>query len=400
MTPAPMPTFGVYVHFPWCVRKCPYCDFNSHAMHADGVPEEAYVAALLADLDAQLDPRAPLLQGGGEAGVAARRVASIFLGGGTPSLFSPRAIAQVLDGLRTRLRFEEDVEITMEANPGTLERGRFVEYAAAGVNRVSLGAQTFAPQALATLGRIHTPDDTRRAAEELHAAGLDNFNLDLMYALPQQTVPLALADVEAALALAPAQISHYQLTLEPNTPFAARPPEHLPDDELAAEIFDACLTRLVAAGYRRYEVSAHARAGRECRHNLGYWNFGDYIGIGAGAHGKWSWRTASNSLIVRRSVQARDPRKFQRDPRAALAVHAVEPAQRPFEFLLNALRLVEGTTRSAFEASTGLPWAELAGGIERGFAAGLLEGDPAETIRATPRGFAFLNDLLLVMHSA
>ena len=396
----PMTSFGVYVHFPWCVRKCPYCDFNSHARPGDDVPEETYVAALLADLDAQLDPQAALLTGGGEVAVASREVASIFLGGGTPSLFSPRAIARVLEGLRAKLRFAADIEITMEANPGTLERGRFADYAAAGVNRVSLGAQTFSSSALTTLGRIHSPADTQRAAEELHAVGLDNFNLDLMYALPQQSIATAIFDVDTALALAPRQISHYQLTLEPHTPFAARPPAGMPEDELADEMFAACAARLDAAGYRRYEVSAHARVGGECRHNLGYWQFGDYLGLGAGAHGKWSWRDArTNSLIVRRSTQARDPRKFGRDPRAALAVRTVAAQELPFEFLLNALRLVAGTTRTTFEATTGLDWQVLAPGIARGFARGLLEGDPEAAIRASPRGYAFLNDLLLVMHS-
>lgn len=392
--------FGVYVHFPWCVRKCPYCDFNSHARPGEDVPEAAYVDALLADLAAQLDPQGALLTDGGEVAVTTREVASIFLGGGTPSLFSPRAIARVLDGLRAKLRFAADVEITMEANPGTLERGRFADYAAAGVNRISLGAQTFSSAALATLGRIHTPQDTQRAAEELHAVGLDNFNLDLMYALPRQSVAEALFDVDHALALAPRQISHYQLTLEPNTPFAARPPAGMPEDELADEMFTVCAARLESAGFRRYEVSAHARAGGECRHNLGYWQFGDYLGLGAGAHGKWSWRDPqTNSLIVRRSTQARDPRKFGRDPRAALAVRTVAAQELPFEFLLNALRLVAGTTRTSFETTTGLDWQVLAPGIARGFARGLLEGDPDTAIRASPRGYAFLNDLLLVMHS-
>jgi oxygen-independent coproporphyrinogen-3 oxidase len=268
------------------------------------------------------------------------------------------------------------------------------------VNRVSLGAQTFSSAALTTLGRIHTPADTHRAAEELHAVGLDNFNLDLMYALPQQSVAEALLDVDTALALAPRQISHYQLTLEPNTPFAARPPAGMPEDELADEMFAACAARFAAAGLQRYEVSAHARTGSECRHNLGYWQFGDYLGLGAGAHGKWSWRDReTNSLLVRRSTQARDPRKFGRDPRATLAVRTVAAQELPFEFLLNALRLVAGTTRTTFEATTGLDWQVLAPGIARGFARGLLEGDPETAIRASPRGYAFLNDLLLVMHS-
>ncbi|MEY3466059.1 MAG: hypothetical protein RL603_1658 [Pseudomonadota bacterium] len=402
-----MTSCGVYVHFPWCVRKCPYCDFNSHAVRDEGIPETAYVDALLADLESQLDPQGALLQSGGAHAFASRRIASVFLGGGTPSLFSPAAIARVLEGLRARLSFEADVEVTLEANPGTIERGRFAEYAAAGVNRVSLGAQTFSAQALLALGRIHAAEDTQRAAEELHAAGLSNFNLDLMYALPQQDVAGAIVDVERALALAPAQISHYQLTLEPNTAFAARPPEHLPDDDTVAAMLEAARARLEAAGYARYEVSAYARAGRECRHNLGYWRYGDYLGLGAGAHGKCSWPSADDerdattrsadvpALRVRRSVQARDPRKFLRDPRAALSVIEVTPAERPFEFMLNALRLPEGTTRLEFERATGVAWTVLAPALERAGAAGLLIGDLQRAVRPSERGYAFLNDLLL-----
>ncbi|NBU25123.1 MAG: radical SAM family heme chaperone HemW, partial [Gammaproteobacteria bacterium] len=273
MSAAP-PPLGVYVHFPWCVSKCPYCDFNSHAVKG-AVPERQYLDALRRDLEHQLasgiarDARLvtrPGARPGADSG--GRPVVSVFLGGGTPSLFSPQAIGEALAMLRAALPFAPDAEITMEANPGTIERGRFAEYAAAGVNRVSLGAQSFDDAMLRRLGRIHAADETRAAAAELHAAGLGNFNLDLMYALPGQDEAGALADVEAALALAPAQVSHYNLTLEPGTPFAARPPQALPDDDTTERMLEACAARFTAAGHARYEVSAWARPGRECAHNL------------------------------------------------------------------------------------------------------------------------------------
>src|SRR5882724_5358102 len=266
------PPLSLYMHFPWCVRKCPYCDFNSYTLQGD-LAEARYIDALELDIQSQ------------SAEVAGREIISIFLGGGTPSLFSPNSIARVLDVTRRHLRVAADVEVTMEANPGTIERGRFAEYRAAGVNRVSLGAQSFNAQRLETLGRIHSPEETRRAAQELHGAGIENFNLDLMYALPGQDVAEALQDVEAAIALAPTHISHYQLTLEAGTVFAAQPPD-LPGDDTAAQMLTACGERLAAAGFAQYEVSAYARRGRRCRHNLNYWTFGDYLGAGAGAHGK------------------------------------------------------------------------------------------------------------------
>ena len=263
---------AIYVHLPWCVRKCPYCDFNSHAA-PERIPEMTYVKALLADLDADLDL------------AAGRSVASVFLGGGTPSLFGTEAIGTLLAGIASRLPFAADVEITMEANPGTVEHGRFEGYAAAGVNRVSLGAQSFDAARLKALGRIHGPEEIGIAVSELRAASITNFNLDLMYALPEQTTAGALSDLAAAIALGPAHLSHYQLTLEPGTAFYHRPPP-LPDDDQAFEMQQACQQMLAAAGYAQYEVSAYARPGRQCRHNLNYWRFGDYLGIGAGAHGK------------------------------------------------------------------------------------------------------------------
>jgi oxygen-independent coproporphyrinogen-3 oxidase len=393
------PSLGVYVHFPWCVSKCPYCDFNSHALKPgapdggrDAVPERQYLDALRRDLEHQA--ASPLAR---ESGLAARPVRSVFLGGGTPSLFSPQAIGEVIAMLRAALPFAPDTEVTMEANPGTIERGRFAEYAAAGVNRVSLGAQSFDDAMLRRLGRIHAADETRAAAAELHAAGLANFNLDLMYGLPGQDEAGALADVDAALALAPAQVSHYNLTLEPGTPFAARPPPALPDDETAERMLEACAARFIAAGHRRYEVSAWARPGRECEHNLVYWRFGDYLGLGAGAHGKLSaLDEAGRVSAIHRSEQVREPRRYQRDPASTLRVTPVAPAQRPFEFMLNALRLTDGVDRVLFEARTGLGWATVAPVVDRAVAAGTLEwgGDPVR-FRPTPLGMRFLNELLV-----
>jgi oxygen-independent coproporphyrinogen-3 oxidase len=379
------PPFGVYVHFPWCVSKCPYCDFNSHALK-DAVPERQYLDALRRDLEHQL--ASPLAQD-------ARPVVSVFLGGGTPSLFSPQAIGEVLAMMRAALPFAPDAEITMEANPGTIERGRFAEYAAAGVNRVSLGAQSFDDVQLRKLGRIHAADETRIAAAELHAAGLANFNLDVMYGLPGQDAAGALADIEAALALAPAQVSHYHLTLEPGTPFAAKPPPALPDDENTERMLEGCQSRLDVAGYARYEVSAYARPGRECVHNLVYWRFGDYLGLGAGAHGKRSLLDEAGRVRgIHRTEQVREPRRYQRDPAATLKVREVDLAQRPFEFMLNALRLTGGIERSLFEVRTGLAWSTVAPQVERAIASGHLKIE-AGRIRPTPRGMHFLNDLLV-----
>jgi len=388
LAPIDLPPLALYVHFPWCVSKCPYCDFNSHAVQGE-LPAVRYLAALEADLEIQ----APL--------VAGRPIVSVFFGGGTPSLFAPEAIARVLGAAHRRLAFAADAEITLEANPGTIERGRFAGYRAAGVNRVSLGAQSFDPATLKTLGRIHSPDETRAAAEELHAAGLDNFNLDLMYALPGQSVEAALADVDAALALAPAHLSHYQLTLEPGTLFAARPPA-LPDDDAAHAMLRACLERLDARGYARYEVSAYAREGRRCRHNLNYWQFGDYLGVGAGAHGKLTAARAADAdadasvsaLQVTRTTRLREPRRYMAAAGEAPAARVVADEELPFEFLMNALRLRDGFPRGLFSARTGLPWARIEPAIERLVARGLLEIDAA-ACRPTPRGLDFLNEVLV-----
>jgi len=370
------PPLSLYLHFPWCVRKCPYCDFNSYTLHG-GLEENRYLEALEQDLESQ------------SAQVAGREVISIFMGGGTPSLFSPSAIARVLGATRRHLAVAADVEVTMEANPGTIERGRFAEYRAAGVNRVSLGAQSFDAQRLLTLGRIHSPDETRRAAEELHAAGLANFNLDLMYALPGQDVAAALSDVEAAIALAPTHLSHYQLTLEPGTVFAAQPPD-LPGDDTAAEILAVCGDRLAAAGFAQYEVSGYAQTGRQCRHNLNYWTFGDYLGVGAGAHGKLTF-PGSGSIV--RTTQAREPRRYLAAP-AALTRKNVPAADLPFEFMLNALRLVAGFEVETFVQRTGLEWNVIAPQVESLVARQLLVVQGTRLL-TTLVGLRFLNDLLL-----
>jgi oxygen-independent coproporphyrinogen-3 oxidase len=373
---------SLYVHFPWCVRKCPYCDFNSYTLHGE-LDERRYVEALERDLEAQA------------VDVKGREVVSIFFGGGTPSLFSPDAIGRVLAAARRHLTLASDVEVTMEANPGAIERGRFGDYRAAGLTRVSLGAQSFDARRLEALGRIHSPDETRRAATELHAAGLDNFNLDLMYALPGQDVEGAVRDLQEALALEPAHLSHYQLTLEAGTVFAAQPPE-LPEDDLAAEMLGECILRLTDAGFEHYEVSAYARPGRQCRHNLNYWTFGDYLGVGAGAHGKLSFPGASEPLV--RTLQLREPRRYLASVPAAVTRSPVPQDQLPFEFMLNALRLVDGFDAALFSERTGLAWdavdRQIASLVERGL---LLRS--GARLRPSPQGLRFLNELLLTFVS-
>jgi oxygen-independent coproporphyrinogen-3 oxidase len=372
------PPLSLYVHLPWCVRKCPYCDFNSYAMREDGVPEAAYVAALERDLELQA------------AEVRGRAIVSVFFGGGTPSLFTPDAIGRVLEAARRHLTFDTEAEVTLEANPGTVERGAFAGYRDVGVNRVSLGAQSFDPRQLQALGRIHSPEETVRAAEELHAAGLSNFNLDLMYALPGQDVAAAARDVDAALSLRPAHLSHYQLTLEPGTQFAANPPA-LPVDDVATDMLTACQDRLARAGFTRYEISAYASPGRECRHNLNYWTFGDYLGIGAGAHGKL---TNAGAGIIVRTTQQREPRRYQAAAPRAVTCQAVAAADLPFEFMMNALRLTRGFEVATFTARTGLDWALVERSVEALVARGLLES-VSGAWRPTPFGVSFVNEMLL-----
>jgi putative oxygen-independent coproporphyrinogen III oxidase len=376
-------SLALYVHMPWCVRKCPYCDFNSHQLKS-AAPDAAYIDALIRDFDLEL------------ARLQDRRIDTVFFGGGTPSLFQPEDFSRLIGALRQRIAFADDVEITLEANPGTIERGRFAGYRDAGINRVSLGAQTFAPRALEVLGRIHTADDTHRAVAELRAAKLDNFNLDLMYALPQQTPEEALEDVRTACALGPAHISYYQLTLEPGTVFHARPPA-LPDEDAAWQIQIAGQALLADAGYVQYEVSAYARAGKRCRHNLNYWLFGDYIGIGAGAHGKLGLELPQSIL---RTVKPKQPREYQEQLRraGANAVASVgesaliAAADLPFEFMLNALRLNDGFTAGDFRRRTGLELASLEDKLAKAKARGLLESR-ADAWRPTELGRRFLNDL-------
>ena len=378
-----LPPLTLYVHMPWCVRKCPYCDFNSHQLKG-GAPDSGYIDALIADFETEL----PQIDG--------RCIETLFFGGGTPSLFAPAEIGRLLHALRGRAAFAAAAEITLEANPGTIERGRFAAYRDAGINRVSLGAQSFCARALKALGRIHSPDDTYLAVEELKGAGFDNFNLDLMYALPQQTTAEAKADVEAACALNPAHISYYHLTLEPGTVFHARPPA-LPDEDAAWDIQSAGQHLLAEAGYAQYEVSAYARDGHRCRHNLNYWLFGDYVGIGAGAHGKISFRVPEQIL---RTTKPRQPGEYQAAA-AARAGHVgerkwVAPEQLAFEFMLNALRLNEGFTVEIFEARTGLSIDCVAQQLKRASERGLLRESGAGSgpgWAPTSLGRRFLNDL-------
>jgi putative oxygen-independent coproporphyrinogen III oxidase len=381
--PAEAVPLALYVHMPWCVRKCPYCDFNSHQLKS-GTPPDGYIEALIRDFDAEL----PLL--------TERRIESVFFGGGTPSLFQPEDFARLLEAFRRRIGFAADAEITLEANPGTIERGRFDGYRDAGINRVSLGAQSFAPHALSRLGRIHGADDTYRAVEELHAAGLDNFNLDLMYALPEQTLGEAIADVRIACSLEPAHLSYYQLALEPGTAFHARPPP-LPDEDAAFAIQAEGQQLLAAHGFLQYEISAYAKPGARCRHNLNYWQFGDYVGVGAGAHGKL---TLSAPHRIFRTEKPRQPRDYldrltdtPAAPPAAIGKRkVVAPTDLPFEFMLNALRLNEGFAMRDFERRTGLPRRAVEPDLLRAQARGLIE-PTAEGWRPTERGRLFLNDL-------
>ena len=374
------PPLSLYVHLPWCVRKCPYCDFNSHEGRG-ALPFDAYVDALVADLDHDL----PLAWG--------RTVHSVFFGGGTPSLFPPAAIDRFLQQASARLRFAPDVEVTLETNPGTVEHGPFAGYRAAGVNRLSFGVQSFDDGCLQRLGRIHSSGDAERAVKAAQDAGFDNLNLDLMYALPGQSLAMALADVDRAIALQPAHLSHYQLTLEPNTVFAVRTPAGLPDEDGAWDMQEACQARLAAAGFGQYEVSADARAGRQCRHNLNYWQFGDYLGIGAGAHGKL---TLGASQQVLRRGKLRHPAEYQAKAGTPAAIGGDEvltASRLPFDFMLNALRLNAGVPMAMFEARTGLPRAAIADHLATAHARGWLEPDP-DWLRPTELGRRFANDVI------
>jgi oxygen-independent coproporphyrinogen-3 oxidase len=372
---AALPPLALYVHIPWCLRKCPYCDFNSHEVRGDA-PEDDYVDALLADLEFAL----PAIWG--------RKIVSTFIGGGTPSLFSAAAIDRLLAGIRARVPLMPDAEVTLEANPGTFEREKFAGYFAAGVNRLSLGIQSFDPKHLAALGRVHDADEARRAAAAALAI-FGNVNFDLMYALPRQTVAEARSDLAEALAFSPPHLSFYHLTLEPNTLFHRYPPP-LPDEETAADIEDAVHAMLDAAGYRHYETSAYSQRGRECRHNLNYWRFGDYLGIGAGAHSKLSFA----DRIVRQ-VRCKQPKQYLEQNAAGTPLveeAIVTRADVGFEFMLNALRLTDGVPATLFAERTGRSIALIQRELAAAEARGLIERDPV-TIRPTGLGRRFLNDL-------
>ena len=372
---AALPPLSLYVHLPWCLKKCPYCDFNSHELK--GPADEArYLDALRADLEAAL----PFVWG--------RRVHTIFIGGGTPSLFAPESIDRLLADIRARLPLEAGCEITLEANPGTFERERFKAYRAAGVTRLSVGVQSFDDAKLAALGRVHDGAQARAAVEEA-ASAFDTFNLDLMYALPGQTLAELDADLQAALAFEPPHLSIYHLTIEPNTVFAKFPPP-VPDDDLAAEMLDRIVERTAASGLARYEVSAFARPGHACAHNLNYWQFGDYLGIGAGAHGKLSF-----AHRVVRQQRWRDPASYIERALAGLAIASDEEVPRKalsFEFMLNALRLRDGFELARFGERTGLPLSAIASTLTDAERRGWIERDAAR-VWPTTRGFDFLNDL-------
>ena len=374
------PPLALYIHTPWCLRKCPYCDFNSHAAGL-APPFADYVARLLADLEQDLCGPA-----------SGRPLTSIFIGGGTPSLFPGTAIQRLLDGVRARTVVAPDCEITLEANPGAADAARFAAYRQAGVNRLSIGVQSLDAGMLARLGRIHDPAAARAAIGAARAAGIDNLNLDLMFALPEQTLAQAEADLAALIDLAPAHISYYQLTLEPDTPFHRAPPP-LPDGDLAADMAAAGRARLGEAGYAQYEVSAYASPGRQCRHNLNYWRFGDYLGIGAGAHGKL---TDPRSGAIRRTAKWERPALYLASPPTALraSTRDLSDADRVFEFALNALRLTAGFERGLFTARTGLPWSRIEPLVAAALADGLL-AVTADRILPTELGRAFTDDLVM-----
>jgi oxygen-independent coproporphyrinogen-3 oxidase len=375
-----MPPLSLYIHIPWCLRKCPYCDFNSY--QSGGVlPEEEYIVALLADLEQEL-PK-----------VGGRQIDSIFIGGGTPSLFSPEAISHLLTGVRARLTLSADAEITLEANPGTVDRRRYQGFRAAGINRLSLGIQSFDEAALRRLARIHNRQEAIAAIEAAYQAGFDNLNLDLMFGLPTQTLQAAVEDLRIAVSFQPAHLSWYQLTIEPHTGFYNTPPRGLPEEDLLWDMQTAGQAYLATQGYHQYEISAYAKIGRRCKHNLNYWKFGDYLGIGAGAHGKIS--NATPGTISRWSKQLNPHTYLKTAPTAAVIENCttLTVAEIGLEFMMNALRLAEGFTIQEFTTSTGLTIDAVASSLQQGDTQGWLvqEGD---NIRATAKGMQFLNELL------
>ena len=379
ITLAALPPLALYIHFPWCEKKCPYCDFNSHQVK-DGVrgfDEERYIKALIADLETEL-PR-----------IWGRQVHSIFIGGGTPSLLSPKGMDDLLSAIRARVNLEPSAEITMEANPGSVEADKFAAFAKSGINRVSLGIQSFQDEQLKALGRIHNGEEAKRAI----AIAVKNFksvNIDLMYGLPNQSLRAAKADIETALSFKTPHLSLYNLTLEPNTYFANFPPKLPSEDEIDA-IFEQNLELLTAAGYKRYEVSAYAKKDQECKHNLNYWRFGDYIGIGAGAHGKISFPDK-----VTRQVRERHPETYMQamesKGNALIESRDVSAKDLPFEFMLNTLRLTDGVETKTFSERTGLPLHVISKGLEEASKKGLLDNNPT-TLKATDLGLRYLNNL-------
>ncbi|HEX7026341.1 MAG TPA: radical SAM family heme chaperone HemW [Gammaproteobacteria bacterium] len=374
------PPLALYIHIPWCVKKCPYCDFNSH-VSGSTLPETHYVEALLADLEFEL----PKIWG--------REIISVFIGGGTPSLFSAGAIDDLLSGLRARLNLLPNIEITLEANPGTVEQGRFNEFRSCGINRLSIGVQSFQESQLKNLGRIHGKQEAMHAVEAAKLAGFDSINIDLMYGLPQQGADAALSDLESAISLEPDHISHYQLTIEPDTAFHHRPPT-LPNDDRIWDMQLRCQARLAEAGYTQYEISAYAREGHQCIHNLNYWHFGDYVGIGAGAHQKL---TMLQEQQVRRSWKQRLPERYMNNVTKRTHIEGetiVDEGTLVSEFMLNALRLTAGFKPNLFYERAGLPVSRIAPVLESAQAEGLIDWTVTH-IQPTARGRQFLNELLL-----
>ncbi|WP_249976381.1 radical SAM family heme chaperone HemW [Vreelandella olivaria] len=382
-----LPPLSLYIHTPWCVRKCPYCDFNSHEPGSGELPEAAYLNALLNDLDGDL----ALAQG--------RIIQTIFIGGGTPSLLSPAFYQWLFNEIRLRLPFASDIEITLEANPGTTEQRRFIGYREAGINRLSLGVQSFHAEQLKALGRIHNGQEAIHAVGEARQAGFDNINIDLMHGLPRQTPAQAMEDIDQALSLSPEHLSWYQLTLEPNTAFFSHPPV-LPEEEALWDIQEAGHQRLEQAGFHRYEISAYAIKGRQSRHNINYWQFGDYLGIGAGAHGKLTVVDHQGQWQIERRWKTRQPDAYLRrsnDPRGFVAgKQLIAIDELPLEFAMNALRLTDGVPMRIWSAHTGQPAEALIARLQNGHEKGLLMEMP-EKLRASPQGLLFLNELLALI---
>nr|WP_320136519.1 radical SAM family heme chaperone HemW [uncultured Amphritea sp.] len=371
-----LPPLSLYIHIPWCVRKCPYCDFNSHAVTGE-IPQQRYIDALMRDLDQELP------------GVQGREIETIFIGGGTPSLFNAAGIQQILSGIAARTPLAANAEITMEANPGTFEQERFAGFRATGVNRLSIGVQSFDSARLQQLGRIHNSQDAILAASKAREIGFDNFNLDLMHGLPQQTPEAALADLQQAIDLQPTHLSWYQLTIEPNTEFFSKPP-NLPEDEALWTIQEQGQALLQLHGYHQYEISAYSQPNRQSRHNMNYWQFGDYLGIGAGAHGKISW--PAQNRITRRWKQ-RQPKAYMNALNPLSGEQDISLEERPFEFMMNALRLTDGVETALFNQRTGLTLDTIAPMLQQARQRGLLLNE-TERLAPSPQGRLFLNDLL------